>query len=310
MSPTAATRTTAVSLRGPFRLAIAVLVGNVLTIMKGAMTTSTGSGMAYADAPLSDGQLMPETSYTTLAGFFEHFHRLFAATTGLLALTLAVWLLARPSASPRVRRAAWFGGSLLLAQAVLGMTGVWNNLPVANSVAHGVLAQLVFATFACIAYALSERYRDTAPLTAVPPGTGRKVTMVAVVMLVLQALLGAVARHSNSPHALWTHAGNALVVFIVATIATALATGKLGSAPGIRGLARTIVLLLIVQIALGFVALLIRNAAGKTPENVERLGAAAVISLHVLFGALLTTLMAALAAHVFRATRRAEDVLA
>ena len=36
----------------------------------------------------------------------------------------------------------------------------------------------------------------------------------------------------------------------------------------------------------------------------DRLGAATTISFHVLIGALLTVLIAALAAHVFRATRR------
>lgn len=60
------------------------------------------------------------------------------------------------------------------------------------------------------------------------------------------------------------------------------------------------------QIVLGFVALSIRNQAGKTPENVANLGTALVISVHVLVGALLTVLAAVLAAHVFRATRRSD----
>jgi heme A synthase len=93
-------------------------------------------------------------------------------------------------------------------------------------------------------------------------------------------------------------------VFLVATIATAFAIGRLGEAPGIKGLSRAIISLMIVQIALGFVALAVRNPDGKRPENVEQLGAATVISIHVLIGALLTVLVATLAAHVFRATRR------
>ena len=40
-----------------------------------AMVTSTGSGLAFLDWPLSDGELLPARSYETLAGFFEHFHR-------------------------------------------------------------------------------------------------------------------------------------------------------------------------------------------------------------------------------------------
>jgi heme A synthase len=165
----------------------------------------------------------------------------------------------------------------------------------------------VFATFAWIAYLLSDRRRATAPVTAVAPGTGRRITVVALCIIVVQTVLGAVARHTNSPHALWTHVANALVVFIVVTIATAIAVGRLGDAPGIKGLSRAIVTLLIVQFALGFVALLVRNDAGKTPDNVARLGPATLISVHVLLGAGLTMLMATLAAHVFRATRAPGD---
>ena len=64
---------------------------------------------------------------------------------------------------------------------------------------------------------------------------------------------------------------------------------------------------MMLQLVLGFVALAIRNAAGKTPENVNNLGTVLVISVHVLLGALLTAGMAALAAHVFRATREPGD---
>jgi cytochrome c oxidase assembly protein subunit 15 len=305
MSPIAAAPASAASLRGPFRLAVAILAVTTLTIVKGAMTTSTDSGLAYRDWPLSDGQLMPERSYTTVPGFLEHFHRLSGATLGLLSLALALWLQFGRVGDRRVRVHAWLGGCLVLVQGLIGGTHVLQELPVVTGVVHATLAQLTLAMFAWIAYQLSERHRATRPLQNAAPGTGRKLTLVALGFLVLQTVIGAIARHSNSPHALWTHAGNALVVFVVATITTALVTGRLGSAPGIRGLSRLVVMLLIAQIALGFVALLVRNDAGKAPENIERLGAAAVISTHVLFGALLTMLMATLAAHVFRATRGA-----
>ena len=302
------------SLRQPFGLAIGMLVVTTCTILMGAMTTSTGSGLAYRDWPTSDGQLMPESSYTTLPGFFEHFHRLFGATAGLFSLSLALLLHYGRGAEPLVRRTAWFGLALIILQGVIGGVGVLKGLPAVTSVTHGTLAQLTLATFAWIAYQLSGRYRRTQPLTTVAPGTGRKLMVLTLCVLVAQTVVGAVARHTNSSHALWTHVGNALVVFFMATVATAFAVGKLGEAPGIKGLARTTVLLLILQIALGFVALGIRNAAGKTQENVANLGTATVISVHVLLGATLTVLVATLAAHVFRATRApagpARDVLA
>jgi heme A synthase len=223
-----------------------------------------------------------------------------------LALVLAIWLQRRPGVARLARRTAWGGGFLLLGQAVLGGVGVLLKLPPVTSVVHATLAQLTFATFAWLAYQLSARHAATAPVTTVPPGSGRKLMVAALVLLLVQTLLGALARHTNSAHALWTHAGHALVVFVVATIATAFAVGRLGEAPGIRSLVRVIVALLIAQIALGFVALAVRNPAGKSEGNVERLGAAITISVHVLLGALLVMLTAALAAHVFRATRRPE----
>ncbi len=289
--------------RGPMRLAIALLVVTTITILWGAMTTSTGSGLVYRTWPDSDGELMPRSSYTTVPGFLEHFHRLFAGSAGLMALSLALWLQFGGRGDARARRTAWFGGCLILVQGVLGGLGVLLELPPVTSVLHGTLAQLTLATFAWLAYQLSARHRDTRPVASVPPGSGRKLVIAALVVMVVQTVLGALARHTNSPHALWTHAGNALVVFLLATLATAYAVGRLGAAPGVKGLARAIVTLLLLQIALGFTALGIRNAAGKTPANVANLGTAAVISAHVLIGALLTVLVATLAAHVFRATR-------
>ena len=294
-----------------------MLVVTTVTILWGAMTTSTGSGLAYLSWPLSNGELMPESSYTTLPGFLEHFHRIFGALAGLLSLALALWLhLGRDAdggrLDPLARRTAWFGLGLIIVQGVIGGVGVLKGLPHVTSVTHGTLAQLTLATFSCIAYQNSRRYRTTEPVRTVRPGSGRTVVALALIVLVAQTVIGALARHTNDERALWTHVGNALVVFVIATIATAFATGKFREVQGIAGVSRSIVGLLILQIALGFVALVIRNDAGKTPENIADPVAAIVISVHVLFGAVLTTLMATLAAHVFRASRApaSRDVVA
>lgn len=291
------------SLRGPFRLAIALLVVTTVTILWGAMTTSTGSGLAFLDWPTSDGEFMPERSYTTVPGFLEHFHRLLGACAGLIVLTLTIWLARHPSASRAARRTAWFGLGLIIVQGVIGGVGVLKGLLALTSVTHGALAQVTLATFAWLAYLLSARRAATVPLANVPPGRGRTLSIIGIAVLIAQTLLGGVARHTNSTHALWSHVSNAAIVFLTVTVVTAFAVGKLADAPGIKGLARWLITLLIVQIVLGFVALAIRNSAGKTPENVANLGTAAVISVHVLLGALLTMLMATLAAHVHGATR-------
>ncbi|MGE3171645.1 MAG: heme A synthase [Planctomycetota bacterium] len=287
-------------LHGPFRLAVWMTGLVVFVILMGAMTTSTGSGLAFADWPLSDGGLMPERSYTTLPGFFEHFHRLPAGVAVAMAIWLAVWLRRVPQASVALRRSAMAGAVLIVAQAVIGGVGVLKGLPVLSSATHGTLAQVTLALFAVNAYALSSRCAATPRLAHPSAGAARTMAVVATAMLILQTVVGAIARHSGSPHALWTHVANALVVFLIVLVASGIAQGKLGAIPGVPQLARVLLGLLVVQIVLGFVALLVRT--GKHPENVEQLWRAALISTHVLIGALLTVTQSLLTAHVFRGT--------
>lgn len=291
-------------LKGPFRLAVALVAVTIVVIVMGAMTTSTGSGLAYADWPLSDGQLMPESSYTTLPGFLEHFHRLTAASAGLLSLTLMVWLLRWPGMDRDVRRLAVLGLCLIVVQGVIGGTGVLKQLPLANSAAHGTLAQITIAVFAITAYRLSPRWQATVPTAHPSASTARTLAVVAVAALVLQTVFGAIARHSPpgaGQHALWTHVGNAFVVFLVVLISSGFAAGRLGAIPGLQGIGKALLGLLVLQILLGFVALLVRT--GKHPENIEYLWRASLISSHVLVGALQTLFASLQAAHVFRGSR-------
>jgi len=288
--------------RGPFVLAVALVCWTIVVILKGAMVTSTGSGMAYADWPKADGQWLPESSYTTLPGFFEHFHRIAGAIAGLLSLTLVVHLWrCRAMATPG-GRASLLGLLLIIVQGLVGGIGVLNNTPVAISSLHGTLAQLTIVTFAIAAYRLSPRWRATVAVAHPSAGSARTMSVVGVVALVVQTYIGAIARHSGNVNALWGHVGNALVVFLIVLVASGLAAGRLGNVPGIQKLSKILLWLLVAQLVLGFVALLVRT--GKDPKNVEHLWRAALISSHVLTGALLTVTASLLAAHVFRGAAR------
>ncbi|HLQ38226.1 MAG TPA: COX15/CtaA family protein [Planctomycetota bacterium] len=302
MSPLALPSTGARSpaLRGPFWLASAIVAWSIVVVLKGAMVTSTGSGLAFSDWPLSDGQVMPERSLTTVPGFLEHFHRLTALLLGTLALALCVWLWRSRAASRAQRRAAFGGGLLILVQGGVGGLGVLLKLSLVTSVAHGVGAQLTVAVFAVLAYMLSRQWQAAAnaPVTVASTGGARWLARAAVVLLLLQTLLGAIARHANDTQALWTHVGNALLVFVVLVIAAGTATGRIGHVPLVRVLARTLLLLLLLQLVLGFMALLVRT--GKQPQNVDHLWRSALISMHVLVGALLTATAALLWAHIAR----------
>src|SRR6478672_1465752 len=65
-----------------------VALSTLFLIFAGAMVTSTGSGLAVPDWPLSYGMLMPPM----VGGiFYEHGHRMAAAAVGFLTLVLAFW---------------------------------------------------------------------------------------------------------------------------------------------------------------------------------------------------------------------------
>jgi cytochrome c oxidase assembly protein subunit 15 len=291
-------------LRGPCRLATAVTVWAVLVVAFGAMTTSTGSGMAFTDWPLSDGQLMPDRSLTTVPGFLEHFHRLYAGALGLMSLGLWLWLLRAPTASRNMRRCAFGGGLLILAQGVVGGVGVLlgsreNGTPLFTSVLHGALAQLTIATFAVLAYWLSPRCAATVPTPHGSAAGVQRTVIAALVLVMVQTVVGGIARHSSSLPALWVHVFNALAVFILMVITAGLSTGRLGDVAGVRKVSRVLMVLVVTQVILGVIALIVRTGV-KDPKNVEQLFTCTLISMHVLVGALLTVTTAVLAAHVYR----------
>src|SRR5213079_182823 len=102
-----------------------VAAATLFLIFAGAMVTSTGSGLAVPDWPLSYGRLMPPM----VGGiFYEHGHRMVATTVGLLTIGLVIWLTRR---EPRawVRRLGWAALAAVVAQGVLGGLTVIFLLP-------------------------------------------------------------------------------------------------------------------------------------------------------------------------------------
>src|SRR5262245_66124726 len=98
------------------RFAVALALSTLVLVFAGGLVTSTGSGLSVPDWPLSYGMVMPPM----VGGiFFEHGHRMVAATVGFLTLVLAVWTQATESRRG-VRRLAWAGLALVIAQGVLG----------------------------------------------------------------------------------------------------------------------------------------------------------------------------------------------
>ncbi len=157
--------------------------------------TSTGSGLAVPDWPLSFGQVFPPMVGGVL---FEHGHRLMAACVGLLTVTLMV-LLSHWEPRAGVRWLARGAVLAVLLQGALGGVTVLLRLPLAVSVTHACLAQ----AFLCLVMALAV---CTAPSWQARPAAGveqqqpalRVLAAITVGIVYLQLILGALMRHMGA----------------------------------------------------------------------------------------------------------------
>ena len=94
-------------------------------IFVGGMVTSTGSGLAVPDWPLSYGMLLPPM----VGGvFYEHGHRMAAATVGFLMLVLAA-ALSRFEKRKWVKNLGWLTLGTVVLQGILGGMTVLFFLP-------------------------------------------------------------------------------------------------------------------------------------------------------------------------------------
>ncbi|HEX7879893.1 MAG TPA: COX15/CtaA family protein, partial [Candidatus Eisenbacteria bacterium] len=175
-----------------------VALATLFLIFAGGMVTSTGSGLAVPDWPLSYGMLFPPM----VGGiFYEHGHRMIAGGVGVLIAILAFWLL---RSEPRrwVRRLGVAAGLAVIAQALLGGLTVLLLLPDAVSISHAALAEIVFCLTVAIAVALSTGWRAAgeSPIADVPEGSGglARGAMLLTAIVYVQILLGAVMRHTGA----------------------------------------------------------------------------------------------------------------
>ncbi len=225
----------------------AVAASTWLLLIAGGLVTSTDSGLAVPDWPLSYGTLFPPM----VGGIrYEHGHRLIAATIGLLILVLAVWVWrAEPRRWVRRLAVAALGGVVL--QGVLGgLTVLW-LLPPAVSVAHAVLGQTIFCLMVALAVALGPATNGWR-LRASDEGWPRlrPLTRAIALLAAAQLVLGAIRRHTGL--ALSVH----IAVGVILMLAALWSAGRARRAPARlqRGALRLAGLCL-AQVAIGVLAL-------------------------------------------------------
>lgn len=164
-------------------------------IFAGGMVTSTESGLAVPDWPLSYGMLMPPM----IGGiFYEHGHRMIATLVGLLTIGLAIWL-HRTEARVWLRRLGWGALGAVCLQGLLGGITVLYFLPTAVSVTHAGLAEIFFAITVSIAIFTSPGWKRRVVYRVAPHALRFTTLATALAAIVyVQIMAGAVMRHTGA----------------------------------------------------------------------------------------------------------------
>lgn len=216
-----------------------------LLLFAGGMVTSTGSGLAVPDWPLSFGTLTPPM----IGGiFYEHGHRVFAGAVALMTLVLLL-LSRRPGVTPGARTAAVLASGGILLQALLGGLTVLMKLPPAVSISHACLGQGVFCVLAAAAVL-------SAPGRVFGPGYSRvfRFSALGFAAAYVQLALGALVKHAGQGlrwHVLWACS-------VAALAALAVFTARRSKAEPLRFPALLLAAAVPLQVALGLFALLVR----------------------------------------------------
>lgn len=213
------------------RMGVVAAISVVPLLAIGGFVTSSASGLAVPDWPGTYGSnmfLYPIGLMARPRVYIEHTHRLFGTLVGMATITLFVFTLV-------VERRRWVhvlaGGLLIvvIVQGVLGGTRVTGQSQILAAM-HGVVSQLYFAGMVALAGVLSPAFRharvrtadsveaggSTSPWTLAPlPKPARVMGLLSIGALVIQLAMGALYRHLQTPHALYTHMAFSIVVVLL-----------------------------------------------------------------------------------------------
>ncbi len=272
-----------------------------LLVVAGGLVTSQGAGLAVPDWPNTYGSNMFLFPLSRMTGgvYYEHAHRLFGSLVGLTVLTLACYLSYGKRAKGAVRW-AWLMVVLVVVQGVLGGLRVTGRLTFSQdpdvlqpslglAVVHGVLGQLVLAGLVALAVGLSTSLRVADHDCLLWP---RWLWG----LLFVQLVLGALQRHFAQ--GLLVHVTLATLLLLFAAFG---ATRLLAKRDGLRWWGRWLLVAVVVQVILGFIALWARGyppvARAGSPWEVL------VTTAHQAGGAVLLSLVTALAVRTWPQVR-------
>lgn len=176
------------------RLSKALVLSTIFLIFAGGMVTSTGSGLAVPDWPLSYGTLFPPM----VGGvFYEHGHRMIASFVGflMLILTVAIFIYEKRKWVKILGLCALIA---VILQGLLGGLTVLFFLPTPISVFHAVLAQTFLVLTIIIAYTLSVERSKRETIRLSTNSQIVKLNLGLIFLIYLQLIVGAIMRHTHS----------------------------------------------------------------------------------------------------------------
>ena len=255
-------------------------VATFFLVIAGALVVGYDAGLAVPDWPLSFGTWMPPMEGGV---FYEHGHRMIAATVGLMTTVLAVWLGWK---DPRrwVKKLAGVAWVAVVVQAILGGLTVLYLLPIPILIAHACLAQLFFCLILSLVLFTSPAWERAAGPAETIPGAGfEQLAAAATGALFLQLALGAALRHKalgEAPHL----AGAGVAGFLVGWVCYRAVT-ELGECDAVRKLTKWVGGILSLQLILGLGAYSFRHATTGLAE--PQTFVVFLTTAHVVGGALL-----------------------
>jgi cytochrome c oxidase assembly protein subunit 15 len=281
---------------GLHRFALATAGATFVLLFLGGLVTSTGSGLAVPDWPLSFGQVFPPMVGGVL---FEHSHRLAATAVGCLTVVLALWTVVG-DARASVRVLGLLALLVVLLQGVLGGVTVLYKLPLAVSVTHACLAQTFFCLTVTLALVTSPAW--SAPRPRRSPAALGVLAGITTAAVFGQLVLGALMRHMHAGLAIpdfplafgrlvpplvtpyiavnFAHRVGALVV-VVAIGSTAVHVLRHTDDPWVRRPALLAAALVLLQVTLGALTIWSRRAVLPTTTHLV-IGAALLATCLVL----------------------------
>jgi cytochrome c oxidase assembly protein subunit 15 len=259
-------------------------------ISAGGLVTAFGAGMAVPDWPQSYGYnmfLFPLSKMQSADGkFYEHAHSLMGSLVGLTSLTVAIYL-TRVARRRWIKALAW---SIFAGVCIQGLMGGFrvteNSIPLATI--HGIFAQLLFGSMACLAIA-GMNVVPRAEADAASARADRFLSSALLLSMIVQLTLGALVRQRVDVLVL-VHIMMAAVVTLLALTCGFRAAVLHGGVKLIQRTGIAILLLVGLQLVLGILALTLR-----TPTGMERTPVSAIwTTAHQANGALLLAACATL----------------